>query len=70
MLDAIVRDPPGPADLLARARADLDASPTCRSDGATAGVGCALSLENDPSTPPLPSDLEGQIQVTSTGGSS
>ena len=39
--------------------------------GATAGVGCALSLENDPRTPPpLPPDLEDQIQVTSTGGDS
>jgi thioredoxin reductase len=39
--------------------------------GATAGVGCALSLENDPRTPPpLPPDVEDQIQVTSTGGSS
>jgi len=39
--------------------------------GATAGVGCALSLENDPRTPPpLPPDVEDQIQVTSTGGES
>jgi len=39
--------------------------------GATAGVGCALSLENDPRTPPpLPPDVEDQIQVTSTGGDS
>jgi thioredoxin reductase len=39
--------------------------------GATAGVGCALSLENDPRTPPpLPPDVEDQIQVTSTGGAS
>jgi thioredoxin reductase len=39
--------------------------------GATAGVGCALSLENDPRTPPpLPPDVEDQIQVTSTGESS
>ena len=39
--------------------------------GATAGVGCALSLENDPRTPPpLPPDVEDQIQVTSTGRSS
>ena len=38
--------------------------------GATAGVGCALSLENDPRTPPpLPPDVEDQIQVTSTGDS-
>ena len=38
---------------------------------ATAGVGCALSLENDPRTPPpLPPDVEDQIQVTSTGGES
>jgi thioredoxin reductase len=36
--------------------------------GATAGVGCALSLENDPWTPPpLPPDLQDQIEVTSTG---
>jgi thioredoxin reductase len=36
--------------------------------GATAGVGCALSLENDPRTPlPLPPDVEHRIQVTSTG---
>jgi thioredoxin reductase len=35
--------------------------------GATAGVGCALSLENDPTTPPpLPRDVDDQIQVTST----
>jgi thioredoxin reductase len=39
--------------------------------GATAGVGCALSLENDPRTPPpLPPDVDDQIQVTSTGSSS
>ena len=39
--------------------------------GAVAGVGCALSLENDPKTPPpLPPDVEDQIQVTSTGSSS
>jgi thioredoxin reductase len=39
--------------------------------GAVAGVGCALSLENDPRTPPpLPPDVEDQIQVTSTGNSS
>ena len=39
--------------------------------GATAGVGCALSLENDPRTPsPLPPDVEDEIQVTSTGESS
>jgi thioredoxin reductase len=39
--------------------------------GATAGVGCALSLENDPRTPPpVPPDVEDQIQVTSTGGDS
>jgi thioredoxin reductase len=39
--------------------------------GATAGVGCALSLENDPRTPPpLPPDVEDQIEVTSTGRSS
>jgi thioredoxin reductase len=37
--------------------------------GATAGVGCVLSLENDPRTPPpLPPDVEHQIQITSTGG--
>ena len=36
--------------------------------GAIAGVGCALSLENDPTTPPpLPPDIEDQIEVTSTG---
>jgi thioredoxin reductase len=41
------------------------------SSGATAGVGCALSLENDPRTPPpLPPDVDDQIQVTSTGSSS
>jgi thioredoxin reductase len=39
--------------------------------GAIAGVGCALSLENDPRTPPpLPADVDDRIQVTSTGGSS
>jgi thioredoxin reductase len=36
--------------------------------GAVAGVGCALSLENDPHTPPpLPVDAEDQVEVTSTG---
>lgn len=31
-------------------------------------AGCALSLENDPTTPlPLPPDIEDQIEVTSTG---
>jgi thioredoxin reductase len=36
--------------------------------GAVAGVGCALSLENDPRTPPpLPADAEDQVEVTSTG---
>ena len=36
--------------------------------GAIAGVGCALSLENDPRTPPpLPPDVDDRIQVTSTG---
>ena len=36
--------------------------------GASAGVGCALSLENDPRTPPpLPPDVDDRIQVTSTG---
>ncbi len=39
--------------------------------GATAGVGCSLSLENDPRTPPpLPPDVEDQIQVISTGDNS
>ena len=36
--------------------------------GAVAGVGCALSLENDPRTPPpLPPDVEDEVEVTSTG---
>ena len=36
--------------------------------GAIAGVGCALSLENDPMTPPpLPPDVEDEVEVTSTG---
>jgi thioredoxin reductase len=38
--------------------------------GATAGAGCGLSLENDPRTPPLPPDVDDQIEVTSTGDSS
>jgi pyruvate/2-oxoglutarate dehydrogenase complex dihydrolipoamide dehydrogenase (E3) component len=36
--------------------------------GAIVGVGCALSLENDPRTPPpLPTDVEDEAEVTSTG---
>jgi thioredoxin reductase len=36
--------------------------------GAVAGIGCAMSLENDPRTPPpLPPGVEDQVQVTSTG---
>jgi hypothetical protein len=31
--------------------------------GAVAGVGCALSLENDPH----PADAEDQVEVTNTG---
>jgi thioredoxin reductase (NADPH) len=39
--------------------------------GAVAGIGCAMSLENDPRTPPpLPPNVEDQVQVrgTSTRG--
>jgi thioredoxin reductase len=36
--------------------------------GAVAGIGCAMSLENDPETPPpLPPGVEDQVEVTSTG---
>ena len=36
--------------------------------GAVAGIGCAMSLEKDPRTPPpLPPGVEDQVQVTRTG---
>jgi hypothetical protein len=36
--------------------------------GAVAGIGCALSLENDPRTPPpLPPGVEDQVQAASAG---
>jgi hypothetical protein len=40
-------------------------------NGRHAGVGCVLSLENDPRTPPpLPPEVDDRIQITSTGGGS
>jgi hypothetical protein len=36
--------------------------------GAVAGIGCAMSLESDPRTPPpLPPGVEDQVQAASTG---